>query len=101
MPARVIAGCLALTGFAVAILAGLAAGNPTLTILVHALIAMAACYAAGMIIGAVAYRAITEHVEHYKTNNPIPRVIDLAESDETAPPIEVVDDAEQQQADAA
>ncbi len=101
MPAKVIAGCLALTGFAVAILAGLAVGNPTLQILWHALIAMGACYIGGLVIGAIAFRAVTEHVEHYKTTNPIPRVIDLAESEETTPPIEVIDDAETQQADAA
>ena len=101
MPARVIAGCLSLTGFAVAILAGLAVGNPAYWVLTCALLAMFVCYIVGLIIGSIAYRAVTEHVEHYKSTNPIPRVIDLAASDETAPPIEVVDDAESTRADAA
>ncbi len=58
VPDKLIAACLGLTGFAMAIVAGLAAGNPATVVLKHSLIAMIACYVAGLVVGAVARAAV-------------------------------------------
>ena len=47
--------------FTVAILAGLAAGNPAITILVRALIAMVLCYPMGLAVGLLCRRVVDEH----------------------------------------
>lgn len=57
VPDKLIAACLGLTGFAMAIVAGLAAGNAATAVLRHSLIAMVACYGAGLVVGAVARAA--------------------------------------------
>lgn len=72
MPTQVIASSLGLIGFIIAILAGLAADNPETTTIVRALIAMFICYVVGMIIGAIATRALNEHIAQYKQSNPMP-----------------------------
>lgn len=59
---RVIAACLALSAFSIALIAGLAAGNPTPDILLRALIALAACFILGMAIGTVAERIVADHI---------------------------------------
>lgn len=69
---RVIASCFALVSFASALFVGAAAGNPLDTILIRALFVMVGCYAVGLIIGAVAQHTIDQHIEQYKTENPIP-----------------------------
>jgi len=104
MPAKVIAGSLALTGFAVAILAGLAAGNAASTILWTALVAGFVCWVLGVIVGAVAYKAVTEHVENYKAENPINPKLDADAEANPGAAIEIVEDSQadpKQQADAA
>ena len=58
---RAVAGCFALAAFAVAVVAGLAGGNTTASILIRALIAMAVCYPLGLIIGLVCQRVVEEH----------------------------------------
>jgi hypothetical protein len=58
---RAVAGCFALSAFAVAVVAGLAGGNTTASILVRALIAMAVCYPVGLVIGQVCRRVVEEH----------------------------------------
>lgn len=63
MLSKVMAGCLALAAFAVAVLAGLAAGNAAEMVLVRALMAMFLCYPVGFIIGMVCERIIASHVE--------------------------------------
>ena len=57
-PGSVVAGCFALAAFAVAIVAGLAADNPALTILVRAILALAVCYPVGLCIGHLCQRTI-------------------------------------------
>ncbi len=59
---HLVAGCLALAAFAVAIVAGLAAGNAPTPILLRAVIAMIACYPVGLVIGLVCQRVIDEHL---------------------------------------
>ncbi|MHC4219345.1 MAG: hypothetical protein ACYSU7_12930 [Planctomycetota bacterium] len=59
---RAVAGCFALAAFAVAVVAGLAGGNASSSILVRALIAMIVCYPVGLIIGLVCQHVIEDHV---------------------------------------
>lgn len=58
---RLSAGVMGLAGFAVALLAGLQAGNETSRIIVVALIAMLVCHAAGVVLGLVIERIVDEH----------------------------------------
>lgn len=57
-----IAGCFALAAFAVAVVAGLAGGNPSASILLRALSAMIACYPIGLVIGMVCQHVVREHL---------------------------------------
>jgi hypothetical protein len=52
--------------------AGYAAGNETLDIIFRATVAMIICWFFGRGIGAIAQRAIDEHIDQYKQANPIP-----------------------------
>jgi len=69
-----VSGACGLTGFAVAILGGLAADNPTSVILTRALIAMAACYVVGAFIGLLASRAVRDATASHIAANPAPGV---------------------------
>ena len=71
MPTKVIGACLGLAGFAVAILAGLAADNPSDQILTRALLSMLGCQLIGLAIGAVAERTIDERLEAHRASNPM------------------------------
>lgn len=92
--AKVIASSMGLTGFAIACIAGLTAGNPTNLILIRSLVTMIACYLLGSIIGAVAEWVVNQHLAEYKAKNPIPEyrpereeLIEVEEvSDEVAQP---------------
>lgn len=68
----IIGAIVALTGFAVAVLAGLGAGVEPSTVLLRAMLAMGACYIVGMGVGVVLARVVREHVELHQRNNPIP-----------------------------
>ena len=70
-PTRVISGTVALAGFLVAILAGLAAENPADVIIGRALLAMLACNLLGSVVGAITHWIGTQHVERYKRLTPI------------------------------
>lgn len=59
---RVTAACLALAAFSIALIAGLAAGNPTSDILLRALVALACCFILGLAIGLIAERMIGDHI---------------------------------------
>lgn len=71
-PGRIIAGCFALSGFAVAIFASLGAGAGTDTILLRGILALVACAAVGSIIGMVAERCIAEGFAEYAARNAVP-----------------------------
>ncbi len=62
-PPHVIAGCFALAAFAVAVVAGVAGGNPASVVLGRALLAMTLCYPMGLMIGALCHRVVQEHLE--------------------------------------
>jgi tetrahydromethanopterin S-methyltransferase subunit C len=71
-----IASVFALAAFAVAIVAGLASGNPTSSILLRAIIAMLACYPVGLVVGHITQRVIQDHVEAHRQANPAPEPTD-------------------------
>jgi len=57
---KLFAGCSALAAFAIAVVAGLAADNPADTILLRAMVSMAACFFLGALLGVAAEAAIKE-----------------------------------------
>jgi hypothetical protein len=61
-PAKVIASIFALAAFAVAIVAGLAAGNTPARVLGTAVGAMVVCQVLGQLVGAVGEWVVNEHV---------------------------------------
>lgn len=71
-PGRIIAGCFALSGFAVAIFASLGAGAGADTILLRAILALVACAAVGSAIGMIAERCIQEGFEEFAKRNAVP-----------------------------
>lgn len=75
-----IATCLALTGFAAALLGGLSAGNTAAVTLGRALVSMMVCYVAGLAIGYAGQAAVHEHVEQYRKNRPLSEASGVAES---------------------
>ena len=68
---RVIASCLGLSGFAIAVVAGLAAGNPGGRVLTVALVCMIACHLVGLATGLVGERVIEDYMRQYKAAHPI------------------------------
>jgi len=74
VPARVISSVLGLMGFFTALLVGLVVGNPGITIVVRALLAMAICTIAGRIIGKAGEICVREFLRNYKTDRPTPEL---------------------------
>jgi len=62
IPSQVIAGCFAMSAFAVAITAGLAAQNDAGPVLFRALAAMFIAYPVGLLGGYVCERAVQDHI---------------------------------------
>lgn len=62
MPRR-IAGCLALIAFATCLIAGINADNPFSTTLSRALLAMAATFVIGLILGVMGQRMLDEDLK--------------------------------------
>jgi hypothetical protein len=67
-----IAAVFALTAFAVALLAGLAAGNGATRVLTAAVVSLFICHLVGLALGAIAERVVKEHVESYRAARPVP-----------------------------
>jgi hypothetical protein len=87
----VIAGCFALSAFAVAVLAGLSSDNPAGQVLGRAVACMVVCYPVGLIAGIVCVRVIGSHVEAHRLANPIPGEAKVAHGrDEAASDEEVI-----------
>lgn len=71
-PSRIIASCFALSAFAIALISGLAAGRAASSILGTAVLALLACYILGLIVASVANVAVSERIEQFKADNPVP-----------------------------
>lgn len=76
--AKSIAAIFGLTGFAVAVVSGLASGGDASTTLSRALIVLPICFAVGLLAGWAIRAAVMEHVGDYRDVNPIPSVEDKA-----------------------
>lgn len=74
VPSNVLAGCFSLAAFAVALVAGLAAGNSTGSILARGVIAMILCYPLGLLVGVVCHRVVEEQAAAHQEANPVPEV---------------------------
>lgn len=85
IPAKVIATCFALIGFAGAVVVGWAADNEPTTVLWRALIVMVVAWPIGRFIGGVALRVCEESIEAHKKLHPIPG----EETDEDGTTVEV------------
>jgi len=72
VPARVISSVLGLMGFFTALLVGLIASNPGVTIMLRALLAMAICAVVGRIIGTAGEVCVREFLNKYKADRPFP-----------------------------
>lgn len=81
--ANIIAAIFSLSGFALAAVSGLIAGNPAGEVVLRSIIAMIACKFVGSGAAACITHVLEEHVKTYKEARPIPKV----ESD--SPPQEV------------
>lgn len=71
---RVIAATLGLSGFAVAIIAGVTAGNEPTLVMFRALVAMIACYVLGVAVGGVFKHVLDAHIVEHTRTHPIPDV---------------------------
>lgn len=82
-PGKVVAGSFGLSAFAVAVIAGLGAGNTASDVLIRALVAMVVCYFIGTLLGGVGERTVSEHVRQYIEG----RVVPDARSVPSVPPV--------------
>jgi hypothetical protein len=80
----VIGGCIGLCGFAVALLAGLSAGNALDVILSRALVALAGCVVLGLVVGLLGERAVRQHIAESRAASQ-PRPVSTVEPVAAAP----------------
>jgi uncharacterized protein with ACT and thioredoxin-like domain len=92
--ARVVSVAFGLSGFAVALVSGVGAGNDASVVLLRAIAAMFACQLLGVLVGSMVERLIEEQVARYKESHPIPVVPSLtaARRDGIVEVAEVVDE---------
>jgi putative Mn2+ efflux pump MntP len=74
MATKTIAVSLALTAFAVAVVAGLMAGNPAAHVLKVALFSMIVCHVVGVFVGMISEHAVSDYIAQVQRANPIPDV---------------------------
>lgn len=72
VPTKVIAGSFGLSGFAIALFAGLAAGNPAEVVLLRGVVSMIVCNVLGWVVGAVAERTLEDGIKSYQLLRPVP-----------------------------
>lgn len=61
-----------MAAFAVAVVAGLAGGNETSSILMRSLMAMVLCYPLGLIVGLICERVVDEQARAHQARHPMP-----------------------------
>ncbi|MEK6701359.1 MAG: hypothetical protein AABZ53_03785 [Planctomycetota bacterium] len=66
MPSQVISAVFAMSTFIVALIAGMAAGNPASVTLTRAVFAMVLMYLVGGAIGLITQRIVSEHANRYR-----------------------------------
>ncbi len=67
---RIVAACMGLGAFALALIVAIDAGVDTATAILRAVVAMAVCYAIGLVIGVIGVRTADEAAERYRAMNP-------------------------------
>jgi len=67
IPARVVGAISGLSGFAVAVIAGMSAGNGVASVLATAIAGLFVCQLIGFAVGLAAERALTEQVEFMRS----------------------------------
>lgn len=82
MATKTIATSLALTAFAIAVVAGLMAGNPASHVLKVAIFSMIVCHVLGVFVGMISEHAVSEYIVQARRANPMPDVVK-----ETAKPL--------------
>ncbi len=69
--AKVVAGCLGLAAFAIALIAGLGSGAEADVVLGRAVISMFVCFLVGYAVGLAGERAIDEAAQRFRNEHPI------------------------------
>lgn len=69
VPIKAVSGMFGLAGFAIAVIAGLTAGNPGASVLMTALVASVACYGVGFLAGLVVDFVVQEHLRNAAANS--------------------------------
>jgi hypothetical protein len=77
-PYRTIPPIVALTGFAVSIVAGLSVGNPGTSVVLRALVAMVMCLIVGELLAMVVRAIAKQEGKAYAAKKPIPPLMSLA-----------------------
>jgi putative Mn2+ efflux pump MntP len=72
VPTKLIAAMLGLSAFAIAIVAGLAAGNDASRVLSQAIVCMVVCQMVGWGVGLAGERVVSEYLESYRAARPLP-----------------------------
>ena len=70
---NVIAGCFALSAFAVALLTGLAVGNSADLVLLRAVIVVLVCYPVGWAAGGACVHVIRARLKAHQSAHPLPK----------------------------
>lgn len=83
-PNRLVAATFALAGFAVALVAGLGAGNAPTRVLTAAVVSLVGCHLVGLAVGAVGERVINEHLESYRAAKPVAPIRQLPSQEREA-----------------
>ena len=73
-PIRVVAACLGLSAFALAIIAGLSAGSSASQILLRAVVSLVVCVLIGRLVAAVGVYAMDDAARAFRDAHPIERV---------------------------
>jgi tetrahydromethanopterin S-methyltransferase subunit C len=85
VPTKVIASCCGLSGFAVAVIAGLAVANPADLVLFRAIVALIACFVVGSLVGTAVEKTVEAAGADYIKSRP---VVDLPKSSTPAKPVD-------------
>ena len=72
---RTISAAFGLTAFLIAVLAGLAASNPAVDVVLTALVCAVIGRIIGTLGGMVLAHVVQQHLDHYKLVNPIPTLL--------------------------
>lgn len=67
---RIVAACMGLGAFALALIVAMAAGVDTAAAIFRAVVAMFFCYLVGLVIGVIGVRTADEAADRYRVMNP-------------------------------